>query len=99
MAVETVTRTEGSTADLKGDIDVNDNLPTQIDLDKVAELPVLDSNGKPHSFKSLYTPTDDNETSRTLIIFIRHFFCGVSFVNPYPQLAESQSTELTCVSL
>ncbi|KAL8702832.1 MAG: hypothetical protein Q9201_004000 [Fulgogasparrea decipioides] len=75
MAVETATKPEGSTGEFKGDIDVNDNPPSRTDLDTVAELPVLDANGKPHTFKSLYTSTDD-DSSRTLIIFIRHFFCG-----------------------
>ncbi|KAL9589649.1 MAG: hypothetical protein Q9203_001548, partial [Teloschistes exilis] len=76
MAVEKMTKPKASTGDFSGDIQVNDNLPTRKELDKVADLPVLDSNGKPHAFKSLYTPSDKNERSRTLIIFIRHFFCG-----------------------
>ncbi|KAL8650117.1 MAG: hypothetical protein Q9210_004011 [Variospora velana] len=75
MAVDTMTRPKGSTGEFKGDIHVNDNPPTKNDLDKVAELPVLDVNGKPHAFRSLYT-SDSNEPSRVLIIFIRHFFCG-----------------------
>ncbi|KAI4150627.1 MAG: hypothetical protein L6R39_002226 [Caloplaca ligustica] len=76
MAVETETEPEGPTGDFKGDIDFNDNPPTKKDLEKVAELPVLDVHGKPHSFKSLYTTDDQNEGSRVLVIFIRHFFCG-----------------------
>ncbi|KAL9599579.1 MAG: hypothetical protein Q9219_003735 [cf. Caloplaca sp. 3 TL-2023] len=75
MAVETITQTQEPTADFAGDINVNDNPPTRKELDKVDDLPVLDVNGKPHSFKSLYT-SDHNESSRTLVIFIRHFFCG-----------------------
>ncbi|KAL9583546.1 MAG: hypothetical protein Q9212_002637 [Teloschistes hypoglaucus] len=76
MAVEKMTKLKASTDDFTGDIQVNDNLPTRKELDKVADLPVLDENGKPHSFKSLYTPSNKTERSRTLIIFIRHFFCG-----------------------
>ncbi|KAL9019998.1 MAG: hypothetical protein Q9185_002737 [Variospora sp. 1 TL-2023] len=75
MAVDTITRPKGSTGEFKGDIQVNDDPPTKNDLDKVAELPVLDVNGKPHAFRSLYT-SDSNEPLRVLIIFIRHFFCG-----------------------
>lgn len=75
MAVDTKAKTEGPPRDFRGDLDVNDNAPSRKTLEKVAELPVLDMNGKPHTFKSLYTP-DSNESSRTLIIFIRHFFCG-----------------------
>ncbi|KAL8648808.1 MAG: hypothetical protein Q9226_005836 [Calogaya cf. arnoldii] len=75
MAVETATSPDGPTGDFKGDIDVNNNNPRRKDMESIAELPVLDKDGKPHTFKSLYAPAD-NETSRTLIIFIRHFFCG-----------------------
>ncbi|KAI4114305.1 MAG: hypothetical protein LQ345_004889 [Seirophora villosa] len=75
MAVDTTTPPKGPTGEIKGDIKLNDNPPTKKDLDKVAELPVLDVNGKPHAFRSLYT-SDSNEPLRVLIIFIRHFFCG-----------------------
>ncbi|KAL8725132.1 MAG: hypothetical protein Q9166_007536 [cf. Caloplaca sp. 2 TL-2023] len=75
MAVETATSPERPTGDFHGDIDVNDNPPRRKDLEKVAELPLLDKDGKPHAFRSLYSSTN-NERSRTLIIFIRHFFCG-----------------------
>lgn len=77
MAGRATKKPQGSTGDFAGDIAVNNNPPTRKDLDEVAELPVLDVNGKPHTFKSLYE-SDNNEISRTLIIFIRHFFCGVS---------------------
>ncbi|KAL8811158.1 MAG: hypothetical protein Q9223_005058 [Gallowayella weberi] len=75
MAVETTPWAKNSSGDSNSDTEVNNNPPRRKDLEKVAELPVLDKDGKPHAFKSLYTPTN-NERSRTLIIFIRHFFCG-----------------------
>jgi peroxiredoxin len=37
-------------------------------------LPVLDSNGTSHQFSTLYTTNGENQ--QTLVIFIRHFFCG-----------------------
>lgn len=37
-------------------------------------LPILDSNGTSHPFSTLYA-TDDHH-QQTLVIFIRHFFCG-----------------------
>jgi peroxiredoxin len=37
-------------------------------------LPVLDSNGTSHQFSTLYTINGQNH--QTLLIFIRHFFCG-----------------------
>ncbi|KAL8767988.1 MAG: hypothetical protein Q9209_005659 [Squamulea sp. 1 TL-2023] len=76
MAVDTTAaKPQGLTEDFSGDIDVNNNVPRRKDLERVAELPVLDKDGKPHAFRSLYT-SPSNERSRTLIIFIRHFFCG-----------------------
>ena len=63
-------------ADFKGDVKVNNNPPTKGDLEKVADLPVLDQNRKKYTFKSLYAD-NENGPRRVLIIFIRHFFCGV----------------------
>ena len=63
-------------ADFKGNVKVNNNPPTKEDLEKVADLPVLDKDGKKHTFKSLYAD-NENGPRRVLIIFIRHFFCGV----------------------
>ncbi|KAL8753505.1 MAG: hypothetical protein Q9184_005403 [Pyrenodesmia sp. 2 TL-2023] len=77
MAVGTMTATKPAepTGELNCEIDVDNKPPTKRDLDKVAQLSVLDENGKPHTFKSLYS-SDTKEASRVLIIFIRHFFCG-----------------------
>jgi peroxiredoxin len=41
---------------------------------KAVSLPVLDSNGASHLFSTLYTT--DGHNQQTLVIFIRHFFCG-----------------------
>lgn len=62
--------------DFKGDVKVNNNPPTKGDLEKVADLPVLDQNRKKYTFKSLYAD-NENGPRRVLIIFVRHFFCGV----------------------
>ena len=62
--------------DFKGDIKVNNNPPTKEQLEKVADLPVLDVNGKPYTFKSLYAD-NENGPRRVLVVFVRHFFCGV----------------------
>lgn len=72
----TATRPEGPTGDFSGDIDVSSKLPSQRDLERVADLPVLDANGQPHPFKTLHSGPDGPQ--RVLLIFIRHFFCGVS---------------------
>ena len=48
-------------------------IPTAADLEKVAKLPVLDEQGRSHDFKTLY-----DKPGRHIVVFIRHFFCGVS---------------------
>ena len=68
-----------------GDIEVNDDAPTASNLVKCADFPVLDSNRQPRSFKSLYS--GDTSTKRTLVLFIRHFFCGVSDLSWCPFMA------------
>lgn len=54
----------------------SDKLPSPETISKSNEYTVLDHKGEKHTFKSLYDGPDSS--SRTLIIFIRHFFCGVS---------------------
>lgn len=51
-------------------------LPSQATLDEVGEINIKDKDGKEVPLKSLYTGKPANE--RQLIIFVRHFFCGVS---------------------
>ena len=63
------------TAEFQGDVEVNNDLPTATDLAKVADLVVLGADGTSRPFKSLYT--GHGVPKRVLIIFIRHFFCGV----------------------
>jgi hypothetical protein len=64
-----------STADFEGNLNTNNDLPTQKTLKKIENLPILDADGKSIPFKNLYT--GPNVARRVLIIFIRHFFCGV----------------------
>ena len=76
MAVDTAAKPIDPQGDFEGDIKVDNKPPSKADLEKVADSPVLDVDKKSHTFKSLYA---DNEQGarRVLIIFIRHFFCGV----------------------
>lgn len=60
-----------------GDVETNNELPSQEMLRKVESMIVLDKDGKARPFKSLYS--GPNVARRVLVIFIRHFFCGVSF--------------------
>jgi len=64
-----------STIEFEGDVNTNNDLPTQATLKQIENLPILDKDGKSIPFKNLYT--GPGVTRRVLIIFIRHFFCGV----------------------
>ncbi|KAI1446248.1 AhpC/TSA antioxidant enzyme-domain-containing protein [Annulohypoxylon stygium] len=60
--------------DFQGEVQTTNDLPTIETLRKIEMYTVLDSDGKSHTFKSLYA--GHNSARRVLIIFIRHFFCG-----------------------
>ncbi|OCL06765.1 hypothetical protein AOQ84DRAFT_296320 [Glonium stellatum] len=60
--------------DFQGDVLVSNDIPTQADLDKCADLLVLDAQGTSRPFKTLYA--GEGVAPRQLIIFVRHFFCG-----------------------
>jgi hypothetical protein len=62
--------------EFEGSIDVNNDPPTENDLDRVGDLLVLDAQGQSRPFKELYNAP--HVAPRQLIIFVRHFFCGVS---------------------
>jgi hypothetical protein len=56
--------------------DAHRELPSKEALDKAGEHMIQDENGNEIAFKTLYTDKPADE--RQLIIFVRHFFCGVS---------------------
>ena len=62
--------------DFEGSVDSNNELPSAETMRKIEDYVVLDRDGKSHTFKSLYT--GNHVARRVLIIFVRHFFCGVS---------------------
>lgn len=62
--------------DFQGSVLSNDDLPSPETIRRIGEYAVLDRYGKTHTFKSLYTGR--NVARRVLIIFVRHFYCGVS---------------------
>jgi hypothetical protein len=61
--------------DFEGTVDTNHDLPTAETIRKIDNYTVLDRDGKSHTFRSLYTGR--HTARRVLIIFIRHFYCGV----------------------
>ncbi|KAF1849230.1 uncharacterized protein K460DRAFT_404465 [Cucurbitaria berberidis CBS 394.84] len=60
--------------EFEGTVDVNNDLPTEKDLERVGDMLVLDAQGQSRPFKELYQAP--SVAPRQLIIFIRHFFCG-----------------------
>jgi len=68
-----------ATQEFHGDIKVSTSLPSKSTLEKTADLPIFDVDGNIIPFKSLYW-SDGNESQKVMIIFIRHFFCGVCAV-------------------
>lgn len=62
--------------DFDGQIATNDEIPSDATLAKVEDYVVFDKHGKSHTFKSLYN--SPNGARRVLVVFVRHFFCGVS---------------------
>ena len=59
-------------------------LPSKVILDRAANLSVNDARGQAIPFKELYR-TEPGQRRRIMIIFIRHFFCGVSQPRPLMQ--------------
>ena len=74
-----ITKPQGPTGDFEGDLKTSNKPPSRADLDRVGDLPILDANRKAHKFKSLY-----QDKQKVLIIFIRHFFCGVRLSHLQP---------------
>lgn len=70
--------------DFHGEVQTNNELPTVETLRKIENYTVLDRSGKSVPFHSLYKGT--NVARRVMIIFIRHFFCGVSAMASGPLL-------------
>ena len=64
-----------ASADFSGEVNTNNNIPSQETLKRVENFPILDQDGRSIPFKNLYT--GPNVTRRVLVIFIRHFYCGV----------------------
>lgn len=64
--------------DFEGAVNTNNEIPSPETLKKIENYMVLDGDGRSHSFKSLYSGS--HTARRVLVIFVRHFFCGVSFL-------------------
>ncbi len=58
------------------EVKVSSSPPSRAALDKAADLTVYDADGRGVPFKNLYWAEPD-QRRRVMVIFIRHFFCGV----------------------
>lgn len=67
--------------DFDEELSTTNELPSAEVQKMIEEYIVLDSHGKSRTFKSLYM--GGNVARRVLVIFIRHFFCGVSLATSY----------------
>lgn len=65
-------KSQSSSNDSESDTRISNTPPSKSELDAVANLPVLDAARKSYKFKTLY-----QSKAKVLIVFIRHFFCGV----------------------
>lgn len=59
-------------------VEVNDDIPSEEQIAKVADFPVLDVDGKEVPFRSVYEGDREKKINKVLVIFVRHFYCGVS---------------------
>jgi hypothetical protein len=59
-------------------MDSPSKLPSEATLEEAGNVPIFDADGNSRPFKSLYS---GNQAigEQQLIIFVRHFFCGVSW--------------------
>ena len=80
-------------ADFKGDVKVSKALPTKGEWSRCMEMPVLDVENKERMFGSLYA--NERGPSRHLIVFVRHFFCGVSSSLSSPSISSTRTTAHT----
>ncbi|KAA6407693.1 MAG: hypothetical protein FRX48_08531 [Lasallia pustulata] len=103
-ASATVPGAETTAGDLDEDVEVFNKLPTIAELKVVADLPVLEADGKPLPFKTLYS--GNNTAQRVLVIFVRQFFCGIcqeylrtlsSSITPEGLLALPTATQIVVI--
>ena len=65
---------------------VTDTPPSKAELARIGETPLYDADGKAHPFQSLYLDPS-NPARHTMVIFVRHFLCGVRLrLPPFPCL-------------
>lgn len=67
------------------DVQVSRELPFREMIEQAADISILDADGNQRPFKSLYASSNPFEKKkRVMVIFVRHFFCGVSLIPSFP---------------
>lgn len=69
-------------ANFQGDVNVNQRLPNKKDIQKCLDLLLLNGDGGSTPFRSLFE--GEGKPKRVMVLFIRHFFCGVHFPSLLP---------------
>jgi hypothetical protein len=62
---------------IQHEIDISDAMPDNDRLGDAGKIPIFDSDGKGRPFSSIYSG-DTAIGEQQMVIFVRHFFCGVS---------------------
>jgi len=63
--------------DFPKNVDVNDDLPSEETLAKIADYPLLDPDGNKVPFRAVYEGMNgEKKDHKVLVIFVRHFYCG-----------------------
>ena len=72
-------------SNFSGEIKVSNDPPDAKMLKRVEGLEIVDVEGKSRTFGSLFEELKEGE--RVVVVFIRHFFCGVGFYFPFFSLS------------
>jgi hypothetical protein len=65
---------------IQHEIDISDSRPGDSMLAAAGKIPIFDSDGKGRPFSSIYSG-DTAIGEQQMVIFVRHFFCGVSLIS------------------
>lgn len=86
-------------AEFPDSIDISDDFPDNEAVAEAGEVLIYDSDGNERPFKSIYSGDPIGE--QQLVIFVRHFFCGVStlfFLLVHLQTVNNCSQGLSSIS-
>ncbi|WEW55905.1 hypothetical protein PRK78_001340 [Emydomyces testavorans] len=65
-----------SEENVRRNTELSDTLPSQNDIEQAFRIPILNSDGKERLFGDLFDVPKTLESSKLMVVFVRHFFCG-----------------------